>query len=60
MIYAFCHWTEDSDGDYDTDCDQEFCIFGGTPKENGMRFCCYCGKPLVEVQYQEEGYGMSL
>ena len=54
MIYAFCHWTEDSDGNYDTDCDQEFCMIGGTPKENGMRFCCYCGKPLVEVQYREE------
>jgi rRNA maturation endonuclease Nob1 len=26
----------------------------GTPKENDVRFCPKCGKPIVEVKYQED------
>jgi hypothetical protein len=46
-----CLWKEDSDGNYDTDCGCAFCLEAGTPSENGMRFCCYCGSVLFEVKY---------
>ena len=48
-----CQWREDFDGNYDTDCKQSFCMIDGTPEENGMRFCCYCGKPLTAVKCRE-------
>ncbi len=45
-----CFWTNDSDeyadGDWDTSCDNRFVLNEGTPHENKMRFCCYCGKSL--------------
>ena len=45
-----CKWTQDDwHGAYDTDCGQCFSINAGTLVENGMRFCCYCGKELEEV-----------
>lgn len=42
-----CTWTEDfQTGAYETSCDQLFeCITDG-PKENGFKFCCYCGGEL--------------
>lgn len=47
-----CLWTRaDDDTDlWETSCGEEFCIIEGTPKENKMRFCCYCGKPLEEIE----------
>ena len=53
-MLAICRWQEDFDGNYDTDCQQSFCMLDGTPDENGMRYCCYCGKPLESVKYREE------
>ena len=45
---AKCRWTQDAeDGSWDTDCGNKFCIEAGTPEENGMLFCCYCGAALV-------------
>jgi hypothetical protein len=42
-----CKWTVDDDcGAYDTRCGGKFLITEGTPRENGMKFCCYCGKKL--------------
>lgn len=46
-----CEWKQDFDGNYDTDCDQSFTMIDGTPTENHMRFCCYCGKGLLTVPY---------
>ena len=46
-----CAWTQDSDGDWDTACGNRFAINEGLPSENDMRFCCYCGNPLHEVQF---------
>lgn len=43
-----CTWTEDDDGVWDTDCGNRFETVEGTPHENDMLFCCYCGRPLVE------------
>ena len=42
-----CRWVEDDEAIWNTDCDNEFVFIDSGPKENSMRFCCYCGKPLV-------------
>ena len=43
-----CTWTWDDDtygGHWDTECGESFCFSdGGKPHENGVRYCCYCGK----------------
>lgn len=44
-----CRWTHDEFTDsWDTDCGEKFQFTVGTPRENGMEFCCYCGRPLQE------------
>ena len=51
-----CKWTQDADdGSWDTDCGEKFCIEERTPKENGMRFCCYCGAELVTPNVEFSG-----
>jgi hypothetical protein len=50
----YCHWYEDEDGAWHTDCEKMFVLNTGTPTENKMRYCCYCSKGLVEVKYKEE------
>lgn len=50
-----CTWSqedEDSDG-WETDCGYNFEIYEGTPAENNMKFCCYCGKRLITELYKE-------
>lgn len=45
----FCAWTPNHDLDWDhwvTGCDQAFVFLDGGPRENQMRFCCYCGGAL--------------
>lgn len=49
-----CTWTQDCDGFWETACGEAFDFVDGTPAENGMRFCCYCGKPLKQVPYVPE------
>jgi len=46
-----CAWTEHEDGYWETKCDGMFVINEGTPLLNGMVFCCYCGKPIEQVDY---------
>ena len=45
-----CVWTEDTwYGEvFDTDCGEKWVFETDGPKQNGMKFCCYCGKPLKE------------
>jgi len=53
-----CHWLQDGDedsGTYMASCNQRyFSVVDGTPKDNHMEHCCYCGKPLVEVPIEPE------
>ena len=45
-----CAWYrdgEDSDT-FGTGCGHYFTLIDGTPAENDMLYCCYCGKPLEE------------
>lgn len=42
-----CTWTLDPDGElWDTGCGQAFCLSDGTPKENDMIYCPFCGNRI--------------
>ena len=48
---ATCTWWEGDDGGpWATQCNELFNIENEGPEANGMRFCCFCGKKLVEVE----------
>jgi len=44
-----CKWTYDENGAWDTECGNRFEITEGTPHENNMHFCAFCGKRLEEI-----------
>ena len=46
-----CLWTEDADGNWETACGNGFTLIIGFPDENKIKFCCYCGKKLVQKRY---------
>lgn len=46
-----CLWTQDIDGNWKSSCNNIHVLIEGTPRENGIRFCCYCGKELYEEYY---------
>lgn len=53
-----CIWKQDGVGEeaWDTTCQNRFSLSDGTPSENYMKFCCYCGGVLMEqVAEEEEG-----
>ena len=52
-----CKWSEDADGNWETDCGNAFCLEDGPPSENNLRYCCYCGRKLEEVLYEEPSGG---
>jgi len=46
-----CEWKPnfgwyDEVENYDTACGNAFTIMNGSPSENKMTFCCYCGKKI--------------
>jgi hypothetical protein len=46
-----CGWvreSEDSDT-WATGCGEYFTLNEGTPKENKMEFCCFCGNTIEEL-----------
>ena len=52
-----CTWWQDGDSDsglYQTSCRNYFAITDGTPKDNEMRHCCYCGKKLTQELIAED------
>lgn len=52
---ATCTWTHDDIEDKEnTQCGEAFLLDSGTPIENKMKFCCYCGKVLVEKENEDE------
>lgn len=49
-----CTWTEDPDlPAWETSCDSAYFLADGTPSENRMKFCPFCGLKLEEVRRQE-------
>lgn len=49
-----CVWAEDQEGNWDTKCGDKHYLTAGTPFENGMHWCCYCGGSLLEELYGEQ------
>lgn len=49
-----CKWTADEDGVWWTACGQGYVLNEGGPVENRLKYCGWCGQPLVEVPYVED------
>ena len=47
-----CVWRDDGEGNWETDCGKifVFVFIDGNPIDNGMRYCCYCGRRLITSQ----------
>lgn len=48
-----CEWFYEgvAAGDYyRTTCGNYFQVFEGTPADNNMHFCCYCGGELIQAE----------
>lgn len=54
-----CIWAQDGEGEqsWDTGCRKRFNLNEGTPRENKMLFCCYCGKPIEQHVAEDEEEG---
>ena len=53
-----CTWHQDGDSDsgtYSTSCRHHFNLEDGTPEDNKMSWCCYCGKKLAQELITEGG-----
>lgn len=44
-----CQWGDDEEGIWNTGCGELFQFDADGPRENGFKFCPYCGKELCEV-----------
>lgn len=48
-----CEWRSDDEPDmggaWHTACGEIFCITDGSPSDNGMIFCCYCGNGIMQT-----------
>lgn len=51
-----CNWSQDDcEGDnWTTRCGQYFRLDEGGPVDNGMEFCCFCGKPTTQTLWTDE------
>lgn len=49
-VFGTCEWHYDGDTtSWDTECKNKFITIEGTPQENQMEFCPYCGKPILQA-----------
>lgn len=51
-----CLWNEVGEM-WETECGHAFVLNDGTPSDNDMKFCCYCGEPLEQESAPSEDYG---
>lgn len=53
-----CPWIQEDDWEdpsiYATECGKTFLITEGTPDNNDMKYCCYCGKKLIQILFKSE------
>ena len=55
MVWVDCTWIYDEQYDcWRTACGHAFSLIDGTPAENGMKFCPFCGRGLTVVESDEE------
>jgi len=53
-VEKHCFWEQDEDGIWQTDCGKQFYFDdSSTPEDTGMIYCCFCRKPLKEIEYRE-------
>jgi len=47
-----CIWSCDDEDtkSWETECEEMFILLEGTPHLNGMKYCPFCGKLLVEEE----------
>lgn len=52
----FCEWVQEEfeSGHWSGSCGIEWVIIADTPKDNGMKFCPKCGKPLKQFEKELE------
>ena len=53
----YCTWQQDGDSDsglYATSCRHYFNLEDGTPEDNKLAWCCYCGKKLAQELITED------
>lgn len=48
-----CDWVEDEEGNWFTGCGNAFTFNDGGPRENGAKFCAYCGARLIATRYEQ-------
>ena len=46
-----CLWTETKDGHWETGCNQMHCFEDGSPSDNHLQYCGYCGERLTEQRW---------
>jgi hypothetical protein len=51
-----CNWSqEDDESDcWVTSCGNAFSLNDGTPSDNSLKHCCYCGRHLTETRWEPE------
>jgi hypothetical protein len=52
-----CTWTQPNDEDsnnWESSCGDMFFFDEGTPEENGIKFCPFCGHPITQKLYEPE------
>ena len=47
-VEEYCSWADVGEGSWETDCGNMLMLIDGTPKQNKMEYCLYCGKKLDE------------
>ncbi len=50
-----CGWTHttsiiEDEGIWETLCGNAFMFVEGTPQDNKIKFCCYCGRPIIQIE----------
>ena len=48
---VLCNWYEDADGVWGTHCGERFTFAHSSPHDNGMMFCGFCGRRLIERKF---------
>ena len=57
-VKTVCEWTEEAPygpmpGTYESACGEAWSFIDGGPKENNVRFCQGCGKPVKLIPFQQ-------
>jgi hypothetical protein len=50
---VICKWKQDEDGNWETSCGEIHVLIDGTPTDNKMSYCCYCGCKIKEVPFEQ-------